>query len=61
METTFQIVKINSKGIVTVLANVTDRDTADVWVMGYVAGGGVSRKGKAESASTVEVWEVVNR
>lgn len=57
--TVFQIVKISGKNVVTVLfADCPNRDTADVWVDGYISGGGVSKRGKSEVTPRVEVWEV---
>jgi len=54
----FQIVRISGKNVMTILGTCSDKETAEVWVSGYIAGGGITRKGKSEAAPRVEIWTV---
>lgn len=54
----FQIVRIAGNGKMELLGTCQDKHTADTWVLGYIAGGGITRKGKSETAPRVEVWPV---
>lgn len=54
----FRVVKISGKDVVTVLDTFDSREVAELWMDGFIRGGGITRKGKSEKEPTCEVWEM---